>query len=161
MLSHESLSFRYLTAAAGLLVFSAMMWGSPQKDSPNTQPTEEVSLKQAIAALQSQIDRQEKQIEALMQTVAAQQQVLASIHRQPGPAAPVQTATTSVEALAASIPVEALQQPQKSAIDDLKQKVDSAIGNLGGFKFSGDFRFRADMQARSSNAVAGPLQNIR
>ena len=57
--------------------------------------------------------------------------------------------------------VEAFQQQQNSAIDNLTQKVDSVLGNLGGFKFSGDFRFRADMQARSANAVAGPLQNIR
>ena len=35
------------------------------------------------------------------------------------------------------------------------------IANLGGFKFTGDLRFRADMQARPANAVAGPLQNIR
>jgi len=32
---------------------------------------------------------------------------------------------------------------------------------VNGFKFSGDFRFRADVQARSSNSVAGPLQNVR
>ncbi|HEX2522709.1 MAG TPA: hypothetical protein VHP35_11340, partial [Terriglobia bacterium] len=32
---------------------------------------------------------------------------------------------------------------------------------VNGFKFSGDFRLRADVQARSSNAIAGPLQNVR
>ena len=161
----RQLPFCFLTAAAVLLVFSPMMWGSPQ---------EEISLKQAIASLQSRIYRQEKQIDGLIETVAAQQQLIDRIRHQSGPA-PVQTAATSAEA-AAFVPldaapepatsgelavVEAFQQQQNSAIDNLTQKVDSVLGNLGGFKFSGDFRFRADMQARSANAVAGPLQNIR
>jgi hypothetical protein len=172
----DGLLFHCSTAAAGVLVFSAVMFGSPQTDSANTPPMEEVSLKQAIAALQSRIDRQERQIETLMQTIATQQQVLDSIRRQPGHAFPVQTAATCVEALAASIPsdaapepavprelalAETLQEQQSSVIDDLTKKIDTALGNLGGFKFSGDFRFRADAQLRSANAVAGPLQNIR
>ena len=33
--------------------------------------------------------------------------------------------------------------------------------SVGGFRFSGDFRFRLDMQARSGNEIAAPLQNIR
>src|SRR5262245_45140618 len=44
---------------------------------------------------------------------------------------------------------------------DLEKKVETLSTNLAGFKFSGDFRLRADLQARSSNAVAGPLQNVR
>ena len=64
-----------MTAAAGLLVFSAAMRGSPRKDSADTSP-EEISLKQAIAALQSRVDRQEKQIGALIKTVATQQQLM-------------------------------------------------------------------------------------
>src|SRR6185436_11459797 len=41
------------------------------------------------------------------------------------------------------------------------KKVDTLSTNLGGFKFSGDFRLRMDVQARAGNSVAGPLQNIR
>ena len=63
----QSFLLHFLTAAAGLLVFSAVILGSPQ---------EETSVKEAIAALQARIDRQDKQIEALMQTVASQQQVI-------------------------------------------------------------------------------------
>jgi len=33
--------------------------------------------------------------------------------------------------------------------------------SINGFKFSGDFRFRLDMQARSGNEIAAPLQNVR
>src|SRR5262249_51180970 len=32
---------------------------------------------------------------------------------------------------------------------------------LGGFKFSGDFRYRLDGQFRAGNSVAPPLQNVR
>ncbi len=62
---------------------------------------------------------------------------------------------------AAELAVVESSPQQTSAIEDLTKKVDTVLGNLGGFKFSGDFRFRADVQARSANAVAGPLQNIR
>ena len=63
----QSLLLHFLTAVAGLLLFNAVILGSPQ---------EEMSVKEAIAALQARIDRQDKQIEALMQTVASQQQVI-------------------------------------------------------------------------------------
>ena len=32
---------------------------------------------------------------------------------------------------------------------------------MGGFRFSGDFRYRLDLQLRSANSIAGPLQNTR
>jgi len=165
----QSFLLHFLTAAAGLLVFNAVILGSPQ---------EEMSVKEAIAALQARIDRQDKQIEALMQTVASQQQVIDRIRRRPGPAA-VQTVSTNPAAVAEALPadtapepaqpasagelavVEALQQQQNTVIDDLTKKVEAATANIAGFRLSGDFRFRADVQARSSNAVAGPLQNIR
>ncbi len=46
---------------------------------------------------------------------------------------------------------------------DSKGEEESAANALAvnGSKFSGDFRLRADVQARSSNAIAGPLQNVR
>jgi hypothetical protein len=163
---HQSLPLRSLTAVAVLLVFNAVILGSPQ---------EEMSVKDAIAALRARIDRQDKQIEALMQTVASQQQVIDHIRRQPGPAA-IQTVSTNPGAVAEALPadagpqpasagelavVEALQQQQNTVIDDLTKRVDAATANIAGFRLSGDFRFRADVQARSSNAIAGPLQNIR
>src|SRR5207237_440424 len=104
----RQLSFRFLTAAAGLLVVNAVMRSSPQKDSSNT-PPEEISLKQAIAALHSRIDRQEKQIDALIETVATQQQLIDRIRHQPGPAS-LQTAATSAEA-AAFVPPDATPDP--------------------------------------------------
>ncbi len=52
-------------------------------------------------------------------------------------------------------------QEYTTKVDELSKKMDGALKNLGGFKFGGDFRFRADAQLRSSNAIAGPLQNLR
>src|SRR5438552_17980864 len=103
---YRSLSLHSLTAVAGLLVFNAVILGSPQ---------EEMSVKEAIAALQARIDRQDKQIETLMQTVATQQQVLDRIRRQPGLAGPgaVQIVSTNPEAAAAAIPVDAAPDPQQ------------------------------------------------
>jgi uncharacterized coiled-coil protein SlyX len=170
----QSLFFRFLTASAGLLMFSAALWALPQKDSINS-VTDDMSVKEAIAALQARLDRQEKQIEALQQTVATQQQVIDRIHRQPGMPA-VQLASTSPDASTAVVPsdaqpepasagelavVESIQQQQNTSIDELQRRLESVFSNLGGFKFSGDLRFRGDMQARSGNAIAGPIQNIR
>lgn len=42
-----------------------------------------------------------------------------------------------------------------------EEKTPANALSINGFKFTGDFRFRADVQARSGNDVAGPLQNIR
>ncbi len=52
-------------------------------------------------------------------------------------------------------------QRYTAKVDDLNKKMTGALKNLGGFKFSGDLRLRADVQARSGNAVAPPLQSIR
>ena len=46
-------------------------------------------------------------------------------------------------------------------VSDLNNPVTGLLRGLGGFRFSGDFRYRFDLQDRSGNAVAGPLQNAR
>jgi hypothetical protein len=49
-------------------------------------------------------------------------------------------------------------------VKDLTNRIDTVerqARGLGGFLFSGDFRYRFDLQARSGNEVAGPLQNAR
>jgi len=57
-------------------------------------------------------------------------------------------------------PVAQAQTPVPSA-EDVSKQLESVAGGLAGFKFSGDFRLRADVQARTGNNIAGPLQNIR
>ena len=67
--------------------------------------------------------------------------------------APIAAARTSsyVQQTPAPAPVQ----------DDLTKRLDTLSNNIAGFKFSGDFRLRADVQARTGNAVAVPLQNVR
>lgn len=91
------------------------------------------AIMEEIANLRALVEAQQKQIEQLQ---AAAQPVEFPVTRPLQPAAP-------------------------QAGGDLEKKVDTVTANLGGFKFSGDFRLRADVQARHANAVAGPLQNIR
>ena len=46
-------------------------------------------------------------------------------------------------------------------VADLGKRVDGLLRNLGGFRFSGDFRYRFDLQDRSANSTAAALQNAR
>ncbi|MBI4468339.1 MAG: putative porin [Acidobacteria bacterium] len=51
--------------------------------------------------------------------------------------------------------------PSPGQAETLAKKVEETSRNLGGFKFSGDFRLRADIQLRSGNAIGPPLQSAR
>ncbi len=44
---------------------------------------------------------------------------------------------------------------------DVNKRVDGLIRNLNGFRFTGDFRYRFDLQDRAANATAAALQNAR
>jgi hypothetical protein len=46
-------------------------------------------------------------------------------------------------------------------IADLSRRVEGILRSLGGFRFSGDFRYRFDLQDRSANSAASALQNAR
>src|SRR2546429_9893378 len=56
-------------------------------------------------------------------------------------------------------PVAQAQTPVPSA-EDVSKRLESVAGGLAGFKFSGDFRLRADGQARSSHKISRPRPNI-
>jgi Putative porin len=70
-------------------------------------------------------------------------------------------AATAEPGTNAPTPVESLAQPQAVSIQDVEKKVDAVAGDLNGFKFTGEFQLRFDLQARSGNNSAGPLQNSR
>ena len=54
-----------------------------------------------------------------------------------------------------------MSSPKKMTRKRKKNRCPVALSVMG-FKFSGDFRFRTDMQARSGNdIVPGPVQNVR
>jgi len=52
-------------------------------------------------------------------------------------------------------------QPYTTRLDNLSKEVEGISKGIAGFRFSGDFRLRADGIYRTSNSVAGPEQNTR
>jgi Putative porin len=97
------------------------------------------AILEELASLRSLVEAQQRQIEQLQ--AAVQPSLPAVAPPQPNANAYAQSQTLSQEELA--------------------KRVETLSTNLAGFQLSGDFRLRADVQARSGNAIAGPLQNIR
>lgn len=106
-----------------------------------------------IRVLREQLARQQVQIAELQKALDAQDKALERLAQQSASA-------PSAVAVAAAAPVTALQ-PAAVSVDDLAKKTEAVSKNLGGFQFSGDFRYRLDVQARSGNEMAAPLQNVR
>jgi hypothetical protein len=52
-------------------------------------------------------------------------------------------------------------QPYTTRLDTLAKQVEGISRGIAGFRFSGDLRLRGDGIFRSSNAIAGPEQNVR
>src|SRR5215471_1203712 len=112
-------------------------------------PVSMEAIMEEITALRSLVEGQQQQIAEL-------QNALQRSNTQP--AAVTETAAAETPGLQ---PAGFQAKPNTVQATDLEKKVDSVSNNLGGFRFSGDFRLRADVQARSGNAIAGPIQNIR
>ena len=112
-------------------------------------PVSMEAIMEEITALRSLVEGQQQQIAEL-------QNALQRSNTQPG-------AVTETAAAETAVLQPVGFQPQASTVQasDLEKKVETLSTNLGGFRFSGDFRLRADVQARSGNAIAGPIQNIR
>jgi len=103
-----------------------------------------------------------EEISALRSLIGEQQRQIEQLHNALKTAAIPASAPDPPEREAAAGPVMAVQaQVSTAELEDVSKKIDTVANSLGGFKLSGDFRFRADVQARKGNAVAGPLQNIR
>lgn len=97
-----------------------------------------------VRSLREQVAAQQKQIEELRLMLERQQKLLDTLtHVAP------QNVTEPRPSGSGFSP----QAPDK--------RLDEVSRGLAGFKFSGDFRYRLDMQLRSANDVAGPLQNVR
>ena len=108
-----------------------------------------------IALLRQQFALQQKQIQELQLTLEKQRQLLDQIARRTN----LGVAPTPALSPLPSVPEAA--QPSAIKANELADRAAKGVLNLGGFKFSGDFRYRLDVQARSSNQFAGPLQNVR
>ncbi len=118
--------------------------------------------------LKQQVARQQSEIEELKAAVAEQRALLA---RWMGTvrASSVEAKAESPAAAAASPLLAAQTAPPNTAaardqvvqVQQLAREAERVSRNLGGFQFSGDFRYRLDLQLRSANEVAPALQNTR
>lgn len=137
---------------------------------------EQVAIqREQIDQLRTALDEQRALLERTIQSLQAGQPSQTSQAANLGqvaslrPIIPSGSAGTAIDASTSPLPVSAAPVPATQAeiqqytskVDELGKKMDGALKNLAGFKFSGDFRYRADVQARSGNKFAGPLQSLR
>ena len=123
-----------------------------------------MELSTELRQLREQVATQQQQIDQLRLMLDEQRSLLRGLAGAPVPAGSAFVPAPMV-APAATAPVST-QNPQSANastdnVDALRTKVEELSHELAGFKFSGDFRYRLDMQLRSANDIAGPLQNIR
>ncbi len=109
-------------------------------------------LRRAVEDLSTQVKAQQARLAELEAEVSRLRNALAA-----PAAAPAAFRTVSATAPAAPQTGRQGLAPTSDAADTVKE----LQRGLAGFRFSGDFRYRFDVQARSGNNVAGPLQNIR
>ena len=132
---------------------------------------------QDLASLKARIAEQQAQIDELREALVQQGRMLNQIAalKAPGlpkfgevastaPVIPSATPLATVAAFAQAAPArpENPQQPDTGArLDAVTKAIEGINANLRGFRFSGDFRYRMDLQMRSGNEFAAPLQNAR
>ena len=134
----------------GALSLVLVLGGIRGAESPAAETIAPEDLKRRIEAQQRQIDQLQR---ALEEQKAQLDRILASMSK-PAPSAPA-------VAQAGSAPVAPPAAMGVVGAPDLVTRTDGSVGNPGGFRLSGDFRYRLDAQIRSGNEFATPLQNVR
>ncbi len=114
-------------------------------------------LSAEVRLLREQLAAQQKQIEQLRAMVEEQKAVLASLAQ----TRPTADAPATAPAGGGGAEASLVARQPAPAIQDLDARVKELSRGLAGFRFSGDFRYRLDVQARSGNEAAAPLQNVR
>jgi uncharacterized coiled-coil protein SlyX len=169
---------RKATLAILSLSLANLAWCS---DPPAAQPVEIGTADAAaqVALLKAQLAEQKKQIEQLTASLTEQQKLLDRLAQTVPVAAPAgrmasvgNVASLASTIVATSAPADALPMvlpasPQAAvaaqaggpSLADLGARLSGYLRNV--VRISGDMRFRYDLQDRSSNEVAGPLQNSR
>jgi len=163
-----------------IAVFSVLgsAWGS---DTPDVSRNPAVD----VALLKAQLTDQQKQIDQLRAMLAAQEKLLDRLASAVPGEPPANRVATMGEvasltpaigsgpggrsvappvAFSAPMPVAQAVAPAQTApagptIASVDGRLSAYLRNI--VRVSGDLRFRYDLQARSSNSVAGPLQNSR
>jgi hypothetical protein len=128
-----------------------------------------------LSALRRQVEMQQQQIDRLAAALQEQKELLRRVLDRVDPSvdmtrpAPAVFSRVAGPATVEPASFESGSLPQSQAdvkqaatpVDTLSKRVDELSRGLGGFRFSGDFRYRFDIQLREGNPVAVPLQNIR
>ena len=114
-----------------------------------------------LTALEAALREQSAQLERLEKLVQEQQQKIQILTRErPTPMYP-----DSVSATAALTDVTLTAQPQTPALETRLKKVEDQVQKVGPFRFSGDFRLRADGIFRTASKAPDPplahTQNVR
>lgn len=117
-------------------------------------------VREDVIDLKRQVARQQREIDELKASVSAQKALL---DRLLAANIPPVSSLAEVKPGRGPAPVaEAGQAPQAGVkVEELARETQRVSHNLGGFAFSGDFRYRLDLQLRSGNEIAPPLQNAR
>ncbi|HEX4997122.1 MAG TPA: putative porin [Terriglobia bacterium] len=171
---------RVSTVTTVVVIVAAMSLGALNLDAEETEKEREElsSLNAAINTLESTLRQQQEEIARLSQHLAELRARLGDQNATPADissSAPMnpslaaeRTETPAPGFSAVTLPRQSVdgpgatgQQQYATRLDNLTKKVDTTAANLGGFRFSGDFRLRLDAQLRSGNTIASPLQNIR
>jgi len=127
----------------------------------------DAARKPAVASnpLEEEIRQQRERIAQLERIVQQQGALLESLKMRLVPveaSAPSEAPGTGpLSAAVAGSPEVSPEQDVEARVSQVEKKVDTALRSIGGFRFSGDFRYRLDAQLRSSNQAAGPVQNVR
>ena len=164
---------------AALLVGTMPTWAAEPAGEPSSasaSPTTSGPVSE-LEQLKQMLFEQQRQINELRRQLAGQskssEDVTASEAAAPAEfknTATVASTTPIVPAAVAAAPLASVlaivpQAPAGAAagpsIADVNKRVDGLIRGLAGFRFSGDFRYRFDLQDRSSNGTAAALQNVR
>lgn len=144
-----------------LAVTAAMLIVFPVFAGNGSAPAGERSEAEEIRALREQLAAQRAQIDELRNTLEAQSRLLDRLAER----AHLREAAAGNGSLAGNhLATPQAQEPAPRPVvnvEELARKTEAGLKNLGGFQFSGDFRYRLDMQLRSANEFAAPLQNIR
>jgi hypothetical protein len=170
------------TLFAMSILFQA--WSAWAADPPTQGDAERLAPGAQVALLKVQLAEQQKQIDQLRATLVEQEKMLERLAgaEQPAnriatmgevasltpliPSSEIASSKLSAPAVAFSAPAPTSQgvaTPSQIAAGPSLAEVNARLGAFmrNVIRVSGDLRFRYDLQDRSSNAVAGPLQNSR
>lgn len=130
-----------------------------------------------LAELRAEVRAQREEIGELRRALERESKLLQTLAAQIAPKVPGEngTAGPSVPVVRSVLYEPGLPSPQAQAtsmpagpdsataarIDTLSKSVEALDGGLRGFRFSGDFRYRLDIQLRSGNTFAATQQNSR